>query len=85
MCVGTGLALAFTPVLVWHLKTGDWGCLSDWFSLLYLRFVAEAYYHHIFYIANTVVPGGVTTTYPWFQFVPATYVARAFGAGPFVV
>jgi hypothetical protein len=84
LCVGAGLVLAFTPVLVWHLKTGDWVCLNDWFSLFYLRFVAQAYYHHIFYIADTVVPGGVTT-YPWLQFVPATYVARALGAGPFAV
>jgi hypothetical protein len=84
LCIGAGLVLAFTPVLVWHLKTGDWVCLSDWFSLMYLRFVAQAYYHHILYIAGIVVPGGVTT-YPWLQFVPATYVARAFGAGPFAV
>jgi hypothetical protein len=84
LCVGAGLVLAFTPVLVWHLKTGDWVCLSDWFSLLYLRFVAQAYYHHPLYIADTVVPGGATT-YPRLQFVPATNVARAIGAGPFAV
>ncbi|MGA8566905.1 MAG: hypothetical protein WB580_03840 [Candidatus Binataceae bacterium] len=66
------------------LKTDDWVCLSDWFSLYYLRFAAQAYYNHILYIADIVVPGGVTT-YPWLQFVPGTYVARAFGAGPFAV
>jgi hypothetical protein len=84
LCIGAGLVLAFTPVLVWHLRTGDWVCLSDWFSLYYLRFVAQAYYHHALYIADIVVPGGATT-YPWLQFVPATYVARASGTGPFAV
>jgi hypothetical protein len=84
LCIGAGLVLAFTPVLVWHLKTGDWVCLSDWFSLYYLRFAAHAYYNHVLYIADIVVPGGATT-YPWLQFVPATYVARAFDAGPFAV
>jgi len=84
LCIGAGLALASIPVLVWHLKTGDWICLSDWFSLYYLRFAAQAYYNHILYIADVVVPGGVTT-YPWLRFVPATYAARAFGAGPFAV
>ena len=84
LCVAAGIALAFTPVLEWHLKTGDWVCLNDPFSLLYLRFVAQAYYHHPLYIADIVVPGGVNP-YPWLQFVPATYVARAFGAGSFAV
>ena len=84
LCIGAGLVLAFTPVLIWHLKTGDWVCLSDWFSLYYLRFAAQAYYDHILYIGDIVVPGGATT-YPWLQFVPATFVARAFGAGPFAV
>ncbi|MGB6565387.1 MAG: hypothetical protein WBE69_22535, partial [Candidatus Binataceae bacterium] len=84
LCIGAGLVLAFTPVLVWHLKTGDWVCLSDWFGLYYLRFAAQAYYNHTLYIGDIVVPGGATT-YPWLQFVPATFVARAFGAGPFAV
>jgi hypothetical protein len=84
VCFGAGFVLAFTPVLLWHLKTGDWVCLSDWFSLYYLRFVAQAYYHHALYIADIVMPGGATT-YPWLQFVPATCVARVLGAGPFAV
>ncbi len=84
LCIGAGLALAFTPVLVWRLKTGDWVCLNNWFSLYYLRFVAQAYYNRVPYISDVVVPGGVTG-YPWLQFVPATYAARAFAATPFTV
>ncbi|MGH7914671.1 MAG: hypothetical protein ACREPW_08480 [Candidatus Binataceae bacterium] len=84
LCVGAGLALAVTPVLVWRLVTGDWVCLNDWFSLYYLRFVAQAYYNCVPYISDVVVPGGVTG-YPWLPFVPATYLARALAAGPFAV
>ena len=83
-CVGAGFALAFAPVLVWRLKTGDWVCLNDWFSLFYLRFAAQAYYSRVLYISDIVMPGGVTP-YPWLIFVPATYVARALDAGPFAV
>jgi hypothetical protein len=84
LCLGASFALAFTPVLVWRFKTGDWVCLNDWSSLYYLRFVAQTYYHHPFYIGDVVVPGGVTG-YPWLQFVPVTYFARVLDAGPFAV
>lgn len=83
-CVGAGFALAFAPVLVWRLKTGDWVCLNDWFSLFYLRFAAQVYYSRVLYISDIVVPGGVSP-YPWLIFVPATYLARALDAGPFAV
>ena len=84
LCVGAGFALAFAPVLVWRLKTGDWVCLNDWFTLYYLRFAAQAYYHRLFHISDVVAPGGVTG-YPWLPFVPAIYVARVLDAGPFAV
>jgi len=84
LCVGAGFALAFAPVLTWRIKTGDWVCLNDWFSLYYLRFAAQAYYNHLLYIGDIVAPGGVTT-YPWLQFVPATYVARVLAEGPFAI
>ena len=84
LCVGAGLALAFAPVFVWRLETGDWVCLNDWFSLYYLRFAAQVYYNHAFRMGDVVVPGGVTT-YPWLQFVPVTHVARVLDAGPFAV
>jgi hypothetical protein len=84
LCIGAGLALAFAPVIEWRLKTGDWVCLNDWFSLYYLRFAAQAYHHHLLYIGDIVVPGRVTT-YPWLQFVPATLAARPLAAGPFAV
>lgn len=84
LCIGASFAMAFTPALVWRLRTGDWICLNDWFTPFYLRFVAQAYYGHVPYISDIVVPGGVTF-YPWLLFVPATYAARAFAAGPFAV
>ncbi len=84
LCIGAGLTIAFTPVLVWRLCTGSWVCLNDWFSLYYLRFVAQAFYNRVPYISDVVVPGGVTA-FPWLQFVPATYVARWLGATPFAV
>jgi hypothetical protein len=84
LCVGAGLALAFAPVFVWRLETGDWVCLNDWFTLYYLRIAAQVYYHHAFGMGDVVVPGGVTG-YPWLMFAPATYVARALAAGPFAV
>ena len=82
--VGASFALAFAPAVVWRLKTGDWVCLNDWFSLYYLRFVAQMYYSHSFRMGDVVVPGGVTN-YPWLTFVPATYVAQALAVGPFAV
>lgn len=84
VCFGAGLVLAFAPVLVWRLKTGDWVCLNDWFTLYYLRFAAQVYYRHVFHISDVVVPGGVTG-YPWLPFVPAAYLARVLKAGPFAV
>jgi hypothetical protein len=84
LCVGAGFVQAFTPVLVWRLKTGEWVCLNDWFSLYYLRFAARIYYDRVLYTSDVVVPGGVTW-YPWLPFVPTTYVARAFATGPFAV
>ena len=84
LCVGAGLVLAFTPVLVWRLKTGDWVCVNDWFSPYYLGFAARVYYDRVLYMSDVVAPGGVTF-YPWLQFVPTTYVARAFATGPFAV
>lgn len=84
VCIGAGFALAFAPVLIWRLKTGDWVCLNDWFTLYYLRFAAQAYYRHVFHINDVVVPGGVTG-YPWLPFVPVIYLARVLGAGPFAV
>ena len=70
LCVGAGFVFAFAPVVVWRIKTGDWVCLNDWFTLYYLRFVAQAYYNRVPYISNVVVPGGITD-YPWLPFVPA--------------
>jgi hypothetical protein len=70
--------------VVWRIKTGDWVCLNDWFTLYYLRFAAQAYYNRVLYISDVVVPGGITE-YPWLPFVPAIYVARVLNAGPFAV
>ena len=84
LCVGAGFVLAFAPVVVWRIKTGDWVCLNDWFTLYYLRFAAQAYYNRVLYISDVVVPGGITE-YPWLPFVPAIYVARVLDAGPFAV
>ena len=64
LCVGAGFVLAFAPVVVWRIKTGDWVCLNDWFTLYYLRFAAQAYYNRVLYISDLVVPGGITG-YPW--------------------
>jgi hypothetical protein len=84
LCVGAGFVLAFTPVLVWRVKTGDWLCLNEFFSLFYLRFAARIYYDRLLYMSDIAVPGGVTL-YPWLQFVPPTYVARALATGPLAV
>jgi hypothetical protein len=84
VCFGAGFALAFAPVLVWRLKTGDWVCLNDWFTLYYLRFAAQVYYRDVFHISDVVVPGGVTG-YPWLPFVPVAYLARVLDVGPFAV
>jgi hypothetical protein len=84
VCIGAGLAVAFTSVLVWLYKTGDLVCLDDWFSLFYLRFVAQVYYAHTAYLTDIVVPGGIAY-YPWLQFISDTWAARGVGASSFAV
>ena len=84
LSLGAAFASAFTPILVWRIKTGDWVCLKDWDSSYYLRFAAQAYYHRTLHISDVVVRGGVTA-YPWLPFVPAIYAARVLNAGPFAV
>jgi hypothetical protein len=84
LCIAAALTMAFTPVLVWHVNTGSWVCLNDWFTLYYLRFAAQAFYSHVPDFSDVVVPGGVTY-YSWLQFMPAAYAARFFAATPFGV
>ena len=45
-CVAVGLALAFTPVVVWRMKTGMWVCMQQPETFYYLQIAAQAYYNH---------------------------------------
>ena len=84
LCLAAGVALAFTPVIIWRLQTGEWICLDEWFAPFYLRFAAQAYYDHSAHLTDIVVPGGVTF-YPWLIFIPAVWLARGIAASPFAV
>jgi hypothetical protein len=70
--------LAFTPAVVWRLKTGSWVCLNQGDTSFYLQFAAEAYHNHPWYITDPAVRGGATF-YPWLQFVPPVLIMRALG------
>jgi hypothetical protein len=83
-CIAAGLALAFTPVLIWRMKTGTWVCLQQPETFYYLQIAAQAYYNHIWYISDPIVTGGVTF-YPWLSFVPVVFVARILGLSIFSV
>jgi hypothetical protein len=73
-----GLAIVFTPIVIWRLRTGAWVCLSQPEIPYYLQIAAQAYYNHLFHISDPTVPGGVTF-YPWLVFVPVVVVARTLG------
>ncbi|HEY6298692.1 MAG TPA: hypothetical protein VIW95_03525 [Candidatus Binatus sp.] len=83
-CVAAGLALAYTPVLVWRIKTGTWVCMQQPETFYYLQIAAQAYYNHLWYISDPIVAEGVTF-YPWLPFVPVVFVARIFGLSIFSV
>ncbi len=78
LSLAAGFALALTPALVWRLRTGSWVCLNESYSVFYLRFAADAYRSHPWYIADPAAPDGATF-YPWLQFVPAVLTARMLG------
>ena len=83
-CVAAGLALAFTPVLAWRVKSGTWVCLQQPETFYYLQIAAQTYYNHPGVIRDPVVPGGVTF-YPWLLYVPAVDVVRILGLSIFSV
>jgi hypothetical protein len=83
-CIAAGLALAFTPVVVWRIATGRWVCLQQPETLYYLQIAAQSYYNHLWYISDPVVPEGVVL-YPWLQFVPPVLLVRIFGLSIFSV
>jgi hypothetical protein len=84
VCVAAGLALAFTPVLIWRLKTGVWVCLQQPETFYYLQIAAQAYYNHLGHISDPVISEGVTF-YPWLQFVPIVFIVRTLGLSIFSV
>ena len=83
-CIAAGLALAFTPVLVWRMKTGMWVCMQQPETFYYLQIAAQAYYNHIWYISDPIVADGVTF-YPWLAFVPVVFIVRILGLSVFSV
>jgi hypothetical protein len=83
-CVAAGLALAFTPVLVWRMTTGRWVCLQQPETLYYLQIAAQSYYNHLWYISDPVIREGVVF-YSWLQFVPPVLLVRIFGLSIFSV
>lgn len=83
-CVAAGLALAFTRVLIWRLKTGVWVCLQTRATLYYLQIAAQAYYNHLGYISDPTIADGVTF-YPWLEFVPVVFIVRILGLSIFSV
>src|SRR5260221_11647900 len=83
-CIAAGLALAFTPVLVWRMKTGAWVCLQQTETFFYLQIAGQAWYNHIWYISDPIVADGVTF-YAWVSFVPVVFVGRILGLSIFSV
>ena len=83
-CVAVGLALAFTPVVVWRMKTGMWVCMQQPETFYYLQIAAQAYYNHSWYISDPIVADGITF-YPWLPFVPVIFVVRILGLSIFSV
>jgi hypothetical protein len=77
-CIAAGLALAFTPVVVWRMTTGSWVSLQQPETLYYLQIAAQAYYNHLWYISDPAVADGVSF-YPWIQFVPFVVLVRSLG------
>lgn len=82
VCLAAGLALVFTPALIWRLKTGTWVYINQRETIFYLRFAARAYYNHPWYLTDSMVRGGATF-YPWLQFIPPVLIMRALGLGIF--
>lgn len=78
VCLAAGLALVFTPALIWRLKTGTWVYINQRETLLYLQFAARAYYNHPWYLSDSMVRGGATF-YPWLQFIPPVLIMKALG------
>lgn len=76
-CVASGLALAFTPVLVWRMTTGKWVCLQQPETFYYLQIAAQSYYNHLWYVSDPTIPNGVIF-YPWLQFIPPVFLVPHF-------
>jgi hypothetical protein len=83
-CLAAGLALSFTPVVVWRMTTGKWVCLQQPETLYYLQIAAQSYYNHLRYISDPVIREGAIF-YPWLQFVPPVMLVRLFGLSIFSV
>jgi hypothetical protein len=83
-CIVAGLALSFTPVVVWRMKTGTWVCLQQRETLYYLQIAAQAYYNHPWYTSDPVV-ADAGNFYPWLPFVPVVFVAHILGLSIFSV
>ncbi len=82
--IAASLALGLAPFLYGKLQTGDWSAPNNGDLEYYLQIAAQPYYEQVPYLSDPAVPHGAIF-YPWLQFVPAVYVARAFGLGVFSI
>lgn len=82
--IAASLALGFAPFLYGKLQTGDWSAPSQDELEYYLQIAAQPYFNHVPYLSDPSVPGGAIF-YPWLQYVPAVYLARAFGLSVFSI
>jgi hypothetical protein len=80
--IAASLALGLAPFLNGRQQTGDWSAPSQSEIRYYLSIAAQPYFEHVPYLSDPAVPGGAIL-YPWLQYVPAVYFARAFGLNVF--
>jgi hypothetical protein len=82
--IAASLALGLAPFLHGRQVTGDWSAPSQSEIRYYLSIAAQPYFEQVPYLSDPSVPGGAIL-YPWLQYVPAVYFARAFGLNVFSI
>ncbi len=83
-CIAASLVLGLAPFLYGRQQTGDWSAPNQLEIDYYLQIAARPYFDHVPYLTDPSVPDG-PILFPWSQYIPVVYLARAFGLSVFSI
>jgi len=84
ICIAASLVLGLAPFLYGKQRTGDWSAPNQLEIDYYLQIAARPYFDHVPYITDPSVPDG-PILFPWSQYIPVVYFARALGLNVFSI